>query len=141
MSLRGKLRASLEPFVRKSSGEMSIGAFFERRLGNEFTETFVDPLVSAINGADLRQLSMPVTMPELYRVEQRTGSLWKGLRKFAKMTLKSSVLLTMKKGMSSLISRLEDEMQDVGIHLSAKNLHLEFKKRHYEIFTDERRGL
>jgi oxygen-dependent protoporphyrinogen oxidase len=140
MSVRGKLRASFEPFVSRSSGELSIGAFFERRLGGEFTETFVDPLVSAIYGADLGKLSMPVTMPELYRVEQRTGSLWKGLRKLAKMTLSNSVLLSMKQGMSSLISRLENELQDVRIHLGVKDLRLELQDQKFEVVTDGQRG-
>jgi oxygen-dependent protoporphyrinogen oxidase len=133
MSVRGKLRASFEPFIPKSNGELSIGAFFERRLGTEFTETFVDPLVSAIYGADLRKLSMPVTMPELYGVEQRRGSLWRGLRKLAKMTLSNSVLLSMKEGMSSLISCLEDELQEINIHLSVKDLRVDALERRYEV--------
>jgi oxygen-dependent protoporphyrinogen oxidase len=140
MSVRGKLRASFEPFVSRSSGELSIGAFFERRLGGEFTETFVDPLVSAIYGADLGKLSMPVTMPELYRVEQRTGSLWKGLRKLAKMTLSNSVLLSMKDGMSSLISRLENELQDVRIHLGVKDIRCELQDQKFEVVTAGQRG-
>jgi len=133
MSVRGKLRASFEPFIPKSNGELSIGAFFERRLGTEFTETFVDPLVSAIYGADLRKLSMPVTMPELYGVEQRRGSLWRGLRKLAKMTLSTSVLLSMKEGMSSLISCLENELHEISIHLDVEDLRVDALERRYEV--------
>ncbi len=136
MSLAGKFRASLEPFVSRSKGELSVGAFFERRLGREFTDTFVDPLVSAVYGADLEQLSMPVTMPELYRVEQRTGSLWKGLRKLAKMTLSSSVLLSMRSGMSSLVKRLGDELPVDKVHLGVTDLRVESRKGLYEVSAD-----
>ncbi len=136
MSLTGKFRASLEPFVAKSKGELSVGAFFKRRLGREFTDTFVDPLVSAVYGADLEQLSMPVTMPELYRVEQRTGSLWRGLRKLAKMTLSSSVLLSMRAGMSSLVARLGKELQVDRVHLDVKDLRIGFSNGLYELSVE-----
>src|SRR5690606_29859563 len=38
LSLRGKLRVFLEPFISPSRGDLSVSEFFERRLGKEFTE-------------------------------------------------------------------------------------------------------
>ncbi len=115
MSLFGMLRASLEPLVTRSSGDLSIRRFFERRLGREFTERLVEPLISAVYGSDFEELSAPSSLPELYRAEQRAGSLWWGLRRFAKMTTKVSVLVTMKEGMQQLTDRLEDQLSSTQV--------------------------
>ncbi len=115
LSLQGKLRASLEPLIPRSRGDLSVRRFFERRLGREFTENLVEPLTSAIYGSDFELLSAPSTLPELYRAEQRAGSLWKGLRRLANMTTKVSVLTTMKRGMAQLTDALERTLKTTRI--------------------------
>jgi len=124
LSVRGKLRAGLEPFIRPSRGDISVRIFFERRLGREFTDELVEPLISAILGGDFEKLSIQCVLQELYRVEQRTGSLWKGLRRFAKMTLTTSVLHTMSRGMSELPNRLHRRLSDARIFLNIPEVSL-----------------
>jgi oxygen-dependent protoporphyrinogen oxidase len=124
LTLRGKLRASLEPLVPRSQGDLSVRRFFERRLGREFTENLVEPLTSAIYGADFEELSAPSTLPELYRAEQRAGSLWKGLRRFANMTTKISVLATMRRGMAQLTEAIEESLQVTRITRGVTGLRL-----------------
>jgi len=133
LSFYGKFRSSLEPFISRSSGDISVQQFFQRRLGKEFTDELVEPLISAILGGNYEKLSTQCVLPELYRVEQRTGSLWKGLRRFAKMTLSTSVLHTMAEGMAELPKILtqllnEDEYQlgagDIKVRPNSKKHHL-----------------
>lgn len=124
LSLTGKLRVSLEPFVPRSRGELSVRRFFERRLGSEFTERLVEPLISAIYGGDFDRLSAPSTLPELYRAEQRAGSLWRGLRRFAGLTRKISVLHTMRDGMSQLVEHLAEHLQRTAVHRGMVDLKL-----------------
>lgn len=124
LSLPGKLRASLEPLVPRSRGDLSVRRFFERRLGREFTDNLVEPLTSAIYGSDFEELSAPSTLPELYRAEQRAGSLWRGLRRFANMSTKVSVLTTMKRGMAQLTEALENGLKSTRILRGVSGLRL-----------------
>jgi oxygen-dependent protoporphyrinogen oxidase len=115
ISTAGKLRTFCEPFVTRSRGDLSVRAFFARRLGQEFTDHLVEPLISAIYGADFEEVSAPASIPELYRTEQRFGSLWRGLRRFAKLTLSKSVLLSLKNGMSELTQALAENLGSVQV--------------------------
>jgi len=80
LSTQGKLRAFMEPLVRPSSKDMSVDAFLTRRLGRELTAKVAEPLVSAIYGGDIRKLSTASALPRVYQIEQKFGSLWKGMR-------------------------------------------------------------
>lgn len=133
LSFLGKLRASCEPLVPRSRGELSVREFFQRRLGREFTETLVEPLISAIYGGNFERLSAPSALPELYRAEQRAGSLWRGLRRFAKMARKVSVLFTMKEGMSQLTDRLEQRLTETEIRTGIADLQLGGTNGHYRL--------
>jgi oxygen-dependent protoporphyrinogen oxidase len=115
ISRLGKVRAFLEPFVPSTEGDLSARDFFTQRLGAEFAERLIEPFVGAIFGADFTKLSVASAMPELYRAEQRAGSLWKGLRPLAKLSLSNSVLFSLERGMSRLTERLEEKVSDVTI--------------------------
>lgn len=124
LSLKGKMRASLEPFVLPSRGDVSVREFFERRLGREFTDTLVEPLISAIYGADFEELSAPSSLPELHRAEQRKGSLWRGLRRFASISRTVSVLITLREGMEQLVEALVQSLEQTRIHTGVDELRL-----------------
>jgi len=125
ISRMGKLRAFLEPFVPKTRGDVSAREFFTRRLGAEFADQLIEPFVAAIFGAEFDKLSVPSTMPELYRAEQRAGSLWKGLRPLAKLSLSTSVLFSLRGGMSRLPERLEENLSGTTIVREVSDLCLE----------------
>lgn len=82
LSIRGKLRMLLEPFVpraksntEQSTYDESIASFTQRRLGREVFEQLVQPLVAGIYTADPERLSMAATMPQFLEFERTTGSL------------------------------------------------------------------
>jgi len=80
LSLPGKLRLALEPFIasRRDSRDESVASFARRRLGNEAFERLVQPLVAGIYTADPERLSMQAAMPKYFEQEQQHGSLWRG---------------------------------------------------------------
>ncbi len=133
LSWRGKLRASCEPLVPRTQGELSVRQFFERRLGGEFTRQLVEPLITAIYGGDFESLSAPSALPELYRAEQRAGSLWRGLRRFARMTRKISVLYTLQGGMSQLIERLAERLGATRVRTGVQRLRLQLHDGGYRL--------
>jgi oxygen-dependent protoporphyrinogen oxidase len=76
-SLRAKLRLLAEPFIPSGAAdeEESIAQFVERRLGQEFLDYAIDPLVAGIYAGNPRRLSVPQAFPKLHALEQRYHSL------------------------------------------------------------------
>lgn len=140
ISIRGKFRASLEPFISRSKGDLSVQQFFERRLGSEFTEEVVEPLISAILGSDFRKVSARSALPEMYGIEQRTGSLWKGMRRFANIPATVSTLNSMRHGMGQVIEGLVNQLGQVQSHYSCGQLKLKKSNGSYSLVSDAFEG-
>ncbi len=83
VSRRGKLRALLEPIVpvRRDADDESMAGFVTRRLGREVLERLAQPLVGGIYGGDPELLSLRATMPRFLEMEERDGSVIRGLRR------------------------------------------------------------
>jgi oxygen-dependent protoporphyrinogen oxidase len=80
LSLRGRMNLLAEP-LRRSAGEKedSVASFGRRRLGEEATRVFLDPLVSGVYGGDVERLSLPAAFPRLAEMEARHGSIFKAM--------------------------------------------------------------
>ncbi|MGA2557300.1 MAG: protoporphyrinogen oxidase, partial [Verrucomicrobiota bacterium] len=79
-SPRAKLRVFAEPFIgRAAEGvEESIAQFVLRRLGQEFLDYAIDPLVAGVYAGNPRMLSVSQAFPKLHLLEQRYRSLFLG---------------------------------------------------------------
>lgn len=77
----GKLRACMEMALPKKSGggDESLSSFVRRRLGDEMLERVIQPLVAGIYTADPDLLSVKAGLPRLYELEQKYGSVTRGL--------------------------------------------------------------
>ena len=135
ISTQGKLRAFLEPLVRPSSGDMSVDAFLTRRLGRELTEKVAEPLVSAIYGGDIRDLSTASALPRVYQIEQKFGSLWRGMRRTSRQRSSSSqpAFLTLRPGMSSLINGLTEQLSEISIHRNVVAIQVQWDSSCYRV--------
>ncbi|MEM7232793.1 MAG: protoporphyrinogen oxidase [Planctomycetota bacterium] len=82
LSLRGRVRALLEPFqpAAKDGEEDSVASFGRRLIGEEATLRFLDPMVSGIYAGDIERLSLPSAFPRIAQLERDHGSLIKGMR-------------------------------------------------------------
>lgn len=80
-SVFGKLRMGLERFIpkRKDEGDESLANFIRRRLGKEAVEVG-GAMLAGIHSADAERLSMQTAFPMYVALEQRYGSLIKGVR-------------------------------------------------------------
>ncbi|MRG86953.1 protoporphyrinogen oxidase [Salinibacillus xinjiangensis] len=116
-SIPGKLRAAGDFILPKGKPreDQSLGAFFRRRLGDEVVENLIEPLLSGIYSSDVDRLSMMATFPNFYQLEQKYGSLIKGLKKTMPKPSKASpkkkqgMFLTLKNGLTSLVDALEQD--------------------------------
>lgn len=76
-SMGAKLRLFREPFVRRApAGEDEpLAKFVVRRLGQEFLDYAINPMVAGVYAGDPNRLSVREAFPKLWKVEQRYGSL------------------------------------------------------------------
>jgi protoporphyrinogen/coproporphyrinogen III oxidase len=83
LSWPGKLRMLGDlvlPRGRASSDrDESIADFLSRRFGEEAVERLAGPLLGGIYAGNVRELSIQATFPQLVELEQRHGSLVRGL--------------------------------------------------------------
>lgn len=116
-SLKGKLRGAMDLFLPKGelTDDLSLGALFRRRYGNEFVDHLIEPLLAGIYSGDIDQMSVAATLPELIEIEQKYGSLTKGLRETLQMPknpprAKQGAFYSLKSGLDTMIDALEREL-------------------------------
>jgi oxygen-dependent protoporphyrinogen oxidase len=117
-SLRGRIRAAAEPFVRAclESDDESIASFVTRRFGREYLERFAGPLLSGTSVGDSHRLSVHSLFPQLVAMEREHGSLTAaaGLEHGG---AEEPLFTTLKPGMESLVSRLVTVLEQRGVAL------------------------
>lgn len=127
LSLKGRLRLTMEPFIRARrdwQDDESIFDFAMRRIGREAAETLIDPLVSGIYGGDSHQLSLAACFSVMLEMEKEHGSLVRGMvarrRKARKVGQPNAGgpagpagrLTSFKGGLHSLILRLHEQYSE-----------------------------
>jgi len=92
LSLRDKLSLAAEPFMRPRPHphDESVAAFVLRHFGPSLLDNIVDPLLTAVYGGDAHRLSAPAILPRMLQIEQKYGSLVRGMRKAARMRKKQA---------------------------------------------------
>lgn len=79
-SLGAKFALFKEPFVSRwdNSHEESVAELVVRRLGTDFLNYAIDPMVAGVYAGNPARLSVIHAFPKLYALEQKYGSLIKG---------------------------------------------------------------
>ncbi|MCP4573898.1 MAG: protoporphyrinogen oxidase [bacterium] len=123
---RAKLRMAGELFVspRKDLGraaedpatDETVDAFGRRRLGADFAEVMLDPMVKGIFGGDSRRLSLAAAFPRMVELERDYGGLFKAMFKLARKRKNKTdaaphgVLHSFHGGMGALVGALADAL-------------------------------
>jgi oxygen-dependent protoporphyrinogen oxidase len=81
ISWPGKLRMGMEPFIprRRQQGDESLASFVTRRLGSECLDKIAEPLVAGIHTSNPDNMSLEATFPRFLQMEQKSGSLIRGM--------------------------------------------------------------
>ncbi|WP_163537119.1 protoporphyrinogen oxidase [Gracilibacillus sp. YIM 98692] len=125
-SFPGKLRAGMDLFIPKgeTAEDQSLGKFFRNRLGDEVVENLIEPLLSGIYAGDLDDLSLMATFPQFYELEQKYGSLIKGLQKTLPAVKKlsgkkKSMFYSIEGGLETLVTAIQEALDSVAIQTNA----------------------
>jgi oxygen-dependent protoporphyrinogen oxidase len=129
VSWRGKMRMACEPWVppRRADDDESVAAFIRRRLGVEALERIGQPMVGGIYTADPERLSSAATLPRFRRMEERHGSLVRGLRAASRVMASHAVargpryglFVSLRDGLNQVVDALPAHMPEVAVRTSA----------------------
>ncbi|MEM6883477.1 MAG: protoporphyrinogen oxidase [Verrucomicrobiota bacterium] len=116
-STQAKRQLLTEVFRGKYLGrdEESLADFVRRRLGAEWLDQAVQPMVSGVYAGDPERLSVRYAMPALYQMEQDAGSLLLGgIRKMLKPSphRMKRKLVSFRDGMDELPQAMAEKLGD-----------------------------
>ncbi len=114
LSLRGKLRLLTEPFAPgpPEGVDETIFDFARRRIGGEAAEMLVDAAVSGISAGNSRDLSVAAQFPLMVEMERAHGGLIKAMIARRKRGVGPPRLLSLDRGLGSLVSALASHLGD-----------------------------
>jgi oxygen-dependent protoporphyrinogen oxidase len=130
ISWPGKIRMGMDLFIPpfKGADDESVGDFIRRRLGEEALYKIAEPLMSGIHVSDPEKQSLLATFPRFRNIEQKHGSLIKGMlsqKKAANHQPKNnsrlnSLFISLKNGVEELVNGLEDSLSDCQIYTKTR---------------------
>ncbi|GAB3060429.1 protoporphyrinogen oxidase [Virgibacillus ainsalahensis] len=141
LSPKGKLRALADLALPKGkeAKDQSLGSFFRRRFGNELLVNQVEALLSGIHSGDIDKMSLQATYPNFYHLEQKYGSVIKGLKKTMPKPVKSKdknpsgAFFSFEGGLETIVDRLGGALEEGTVTLSAAVDHVEKKEHGYHL--------
>jgi oxygen-dependent protoporphyrinogen oxidase len=120
LSLSGKLRLMIEPFIPNGAKEdESAWDFFCRRFGREAATYIMTPFVSGIYAGDIHQLGAATAFKKFWQFERNGGSMIVGAFQYMKKKRKRLAmegkqqhrgLFSLKDGLGSLTSLLAERL-------------------------------
>ena len=120
-SMQAKLRLFVEPFIRRgrTDREESVAEFVLRRIGREFLDYAINPLVGGIYAGDPARLSVRHAFPKLLEVEREYGSLILGQilgarkrRRRAEVSKQDAKKISFDGGLQVVIDALQTRLGD-----------------------------
>ncbi|MGC8684554.1 MAG: protoporphyrinogen oxidase [bacterium] len=139
-SFFGKIRMGMELFVpRRTDGvDESLSEFTIRRFGKEALDRIAEPLVAGVHAGDPDTMSVKSSFPRFVDMEQKYGSLIRGMIK-ARAAMRAttgghsnSMFMTMKDGLKELTDALKKNSPDVDFKMGVKALSIQRKKNNDE---------
>ncbi|MBY0546515.1 MAG: protoporphyrinogen oxidase [Candidatus Obscuribacterales bacterium] len=110
-SWSGKMRMAMELFVPKAppNTDESLAQFVRRRLGQEALDRIAQPMLGGVYTADPELLSLRATMPRFMDLEQKHGSLIRGLsatrRNNGDSGARYSMFASLERGLGQLVDK------------------------------------
>ena len=114
LTWRGKLRVAKEIFVapKTDDSDETLQSFGYRRVGQEMTDAFLDPMVAGVFASAPDKISVGAAFPAVVKLEREYGGLFKGmLAKKKKDAGPGGVLMSFHGGVSAFIDALAESME------------------------------
>ncbi len=142
LSLRSKLAIAAEPFtfssdkIQQGPLDESVAAFITRHFGRAMLENIADPLLAGIFGGDSAALSVRSVLPRFQLLEQKYGSLVRGLRETNKKhglgagsqptpATPTPIFMTLKDGLERMVDALRKHLDDSRLFMRQRVIAIE----------------
>ena len=112
----------------------SVADFVRRHFGEEVTSTVAGPLLAAVFGGDIGQLSVRAVMPAFVRMEAEHGSLVQAFQKRAQAN-SDSIFTTLATGLETLIDRIVARLPAARLRLRQPVMRIEAAHGGWRITT------
>ncbi len=147
LTLYGRLRVMYEFFApRGSSDDETLADFARRRLGKEACEKLIDPMASGIYAGNPESLSLKSCFPKVFKLEEKYGSLIKGMIKLQREAKKSGnqkvgagpggTLTSFHSGMGIIIDSMKSSLKERLI-VGNKVVSVEKKNKGYAVHLSD----
>lgn len=135
LSWKDKFRMLKELKVSAHDKDTSISQFFNRRFGENFTTEFVVPFITGIYAGNPEKMSAKYALKKVWDIEQKHGSVIKGLMKKEKPKHKAK-MLNFPNGLSQLTSTMESQLKD-NIQLNSTVTQIKKIKEGYQLKVND----
>ncbi|MDP2276694.1 MAG: protoporphyrinogen oxidase, partial [Nitrospirota bacterium] len=147
LSLYGRLRVMYEFFApRGGSDDETLADFARRRLGKEAYEKLIDPMASGIYAGNPESLSLKSCFPKIFNLEEKYGSLIKGMIKLQREAKKlgnqkigagpGGALTSFHDGMGMIIDSLKGYLKE-RLRTGSKVVSVERKNKGYAVHLSD----
>jgi oxygen-dependent protoporphyrinogen oxidase len=115
----------------------SVAAFVRRHFGEEVVSGIAGPLLAAVFGGDIHQLSVRAVMPAFVAMESAEGSLIQALQRRAQQASPAAVFTTLAGGLGTLIDRLVARLRPGSVRMHQPVLQIEADRDGWRVATAE----
>ena len=109
---------------RQSNGDESVASLVERHYGAEMVDRLADPLLSGVYGGTADELSVRAVLPRFYEMEEKHGSLARGMLAARKLLKQSEtgprpIFTSLKNGMQQLPEAILAKLAPDALHANS----------------------
>ncbi|MED4129587.1 protoporphyrinogen oxidase [Shouchella miscanthi] len=111
-----------KPMAPRVNEDISLGDFFEHRLGKEMVSSLIEPLLGGIYGGNIYELSMRATFPHFLKMEEE-GSLLRALEQKQQPhenVKKQGMFLTVKTGLQSVFEAVVANLKEGSVSFNTQ---------------------
>jgi oxygen-dependent protoporphyrinogen oxidase len=112
----------------------SVADFVRRHFGEEVARTIAGPLLAAVFGGDIAQLSVRAVMPAFVRMEAEEGSLIQAVQRRAQQS-PQAIFTTLASGLETLIERMVSKLPSASLRLRTPVLRIEADRGRWQLVT------
>ncbi len=112
----------------------SVADFVRRHFGEEVARTIAGPLLAAVFGGDITQLSVRAVMPAFVRMEAEEGSLIQAVQRRAQQS-PPAIFTTLATGLETLIERMVSKLPSASLRLQTPVLQIEADRGRWRLTT------
>jgi protoporphyrinogen/coproporphyrinogen III oxidase len=112
----------------------SVADFVRRHFGEEVARTIAGPLLAAVFGGDIAQLSARAVMPAFVRMEAEEGSLIQAVQRRVQQS-PQAIFTTLASGLQTMIERMVSKLPSASLRLRTPVLRIEADRGGWRLTT------